>query len=256
MNSPIETHRNFKEILDRLESFSRSEKIPVEILEEITADGSSLPIVKLELKSLSDTPKKVLISGGIHGDEPAGVETICEFMENKLYKPHLHHWQITILPCLNPSGYQRDSRNNYEDKDLNRLFKLSSTSKEVEIAQKILEIPFDLTLEFHEDCDSNGYYLFQKENFLSNPPLGRKILEAVEPIMEINKSAEIEELPADNGLISQLKEPDGMDWWPMALYSYHVGCKRSFTLETAPIFPMNVRVSAHLKAIATALECY
>ncbi len=255
MTSP--THpRSFKIILDRLEAFSRFEKIPLEVLGEISANGETLPILKLELNPHSEAQKSVLISGGIHGDEPAGVETICEFLSNKLYTPFLKDWQITILPCLNPSGYQKDTRNNYDDQDLNRLFKLSTSSTEVEIAQKVLTSPFDLTLELHEDCDSDGYYLFQKENLLSEPPLGRKILNAVEPIMPINRSSEIEEIPADNGLINRLKEPDEMPWWPMALYSYFIGCKRCFTLETTPKLPMDVRVKAHLKAIATALNEY
>jgi murein peptide amidase A len=255
MTSP--THpRSFKTIIDRLEAFSRLEKIPLEVLGEISADGETLPILKLELNPHSEAQKSVLISGGIHGDEPAGVETICEFLTNKLYTPFLKDWQITILPCLNPSGYQRDTRNNYDDKDLNRLFKLSTSSTEVEIAQKVLTSPFDLTLELHEDCDSDGYYLFQKENLLSEPPLGRMILNAIEPIMPINRNSEIEEIPADNGLINRLKEPGEMPWWPMALYSYFIGCKRCFTLETSPKLPMDVRVKAHLKAIETALNEY
>jgi murein peptide amidase A len=248
--------RSFKIILDRLEAFSQAEKIPLEILGEIIADGEPLPILKLELNPQSTPKKKVLISGGIHGDEPAGVETICEFLEKKLYISFLKAWKITVLPCLNPSGYQRNTRNNYEGKDLNRLFKLSSSSTEVEIAQKTLDPAFDLTLELHEDCDSDGYYIFQKENLQSDPPLGRKILAAVESIMPINRSSEIEEIPADNGLIIKLKEPDEMLWWPMALYSYDIGCQRSFTLETTPKLPMDIRVKAHLKAIETALNQY
>ncbi len=249
--------RSFKAILSRIETFSRSEKIPIEVLGKIYADNKNLPILKLELNPESKSLKKVLISGGIHGDEPAGVETICEFLENKLYIPFLKDWNITILPCLNPSGYQRNTRNNHEDKDLNRLFKLSPPeTTEVESAQKVLDSLFDLTLELHEDCDSDGYYLFQKENLLSDPPLGREVLNAVEPIMPINKNSEIEEIPAENGLILRLKDPSEMPWWPMALYSYHIGCKRCFTLETTPVFPMETRVKAHLKAIETALSKY
>jgi len=256
MNSPI-TPRSYKVILDRLNAFSRSANIPLEVLGKIFSDGESLPIIKLELNSESKTQKQVLISGGIHGDEPAGIETICEFLEKKLYIPFLRDWHIEILPCLNPSGYQRNTRNNYEDKDLNRLFKLVSSSTEIEIIQKVLDNnPFDLTLELHEDSDSDGYYLFQKENQLSNPPLGRIILNSVEPIMPINRNSMIEENFADNGLINRLKEPNEMPWWPMALYSYHVGCQRCFTLETTPKFSMEIRIKAHLKAIETALTHY
>ena len=148
--------RSFKTILARMERFSSSEKIPIEVLGEISLDNEVIPIVKLEIKCQSKKPKKkVLISACIHGDEPAGVETICNFLENKNYLPFLTDWNITILPCLNPTGYQRNTRNNYENKDLNRLFKLSSSAKEVEIAKKVLQPIFDLTLELHEDSESN-----------------------------------------------------------------------------------------------------
>ena len=255
MNYPT-INRSFKSILTRLKNFALLEKIPIEILGEVFADNESLPIIKLNLNLQSKCQKKVLISGGIHGDEPAGVETICKFLENKMYTPFLKDWEITFLPCLNPSGYQRNTRNNHENKDLNRLFKQANSTQEVEIVKKVLKLPFDLTLELHEDNDSDGYYLFQKENFFSNPSLGRKILNAVETIMPINKSSEIEKIPAEKGLITQIKEPNEMTCWPMAIYSYHIGSKRCFTLETTPKLPMKSRVESHLKAIETALREY
>ena len=65
---------------------------------------------------------------------------------------------------------------------------------------------------------------------------------------------EIEEMPADRGLLGRLSEPDEMELWPMALYAYTRGCRHVFTLETSPSLPMEVRVKAHLLAIQTALE--
>ena len=41
------------------------------------------PIKKIILGD--SKPRRALISAGIHGDEPAGIETICVFLESKKY---------------------------------------------------------------------------------------------------------------------------------------------------------------------------
>jgi hypothetical protein len=45
---------------------------------------------------------KALISAGIHGDEPSGVETICTLLENNRFEIFLEEWELTFLPCINP----------------------------------------------------------------------------------------------------------------------------------------------------------
>lgn len=72
--------------------------------------------------------------------------------------------------------------------------------------------------------------------------------------MPLNDLPEIEEMPADRGLLSRLSDPQDMAWWPMAVYAYARGCRRVFTLETATGFPMETRVQAHRSAIETALS--
>ena len=44
---------------------------------------------------------KALISAGIHGDEPSGIETICAFLENNKYENFSEDWELTFLPCIN-----------------------------------------------------------------------------------------------------------------------------------------------------------
>ncbi len=200
-------------------------------------------------------PRRALISAGIHGDEPGGVETLLKFLEQKEYENYINEWEFTLLPCINPSGLNAGTRENAEAIDLNRKFREANPPEEVQYAQSFFDKPFDLDIELHEDYDSPGYYLFQKEDEPVSP-LGRSILDEVAKIMPLNISEEIEELPADNGLLARLSDPEEMDWWPMALYAYSRGCKKIVTLETATSFPMETRVRAHLKAIEIALARY
>ena len=197
---------------------------------------------------------KAMISAGIHGDEPSGVEAICSFLENNRFDNFSDEWELTFLPCLNPYGYEHGLRENHEGKDLNRLFKHESPPTEVRFAKSIFESSYDLTIELHEDFMTPGYYLYQKGTHAEDDLLGKKILQAVKNIMPINLNGEIDGCSAQGGIIVQGNEP--MDWWPMALYSLSKGTRRCLTLETATKLSMDARIEAHLVAIDTALNYF
>jgi hypothetical protein len=243
--------RHFDDIVARLKASLNPEGELTEVA-ALSAGHREYPLIKIVMGK--GNPRRVLISGGIHGDEPAGVETLCAFLENKLYKDFLDTWEFTLLPCINPSGFELGIRNNQDDIDLNRMFKEATTPQEVDFVKTVLDQPYDLDLELHEDVDSPGYYLYQKDQSTELSSLGRAILDRVESIHPLNLAEKIEEVPADRGLLSRLSEPDEMEWWPMALYAYTRGCSHVCTLETSPDLPMDVRVQAHLLAIQTALE--
>ena len=197
---------------------------------------------------------KAMISAGIHGDEPSGVEAICSFLENNRFENFSDEWELTFLPCLNPYGYEHGLRENHEGKDLNRLFKHESPPTEVRFAKSIFDSSYDLTIELHEDFMTPGYYLYQKGTHAEDDLLGKKILQAVKNIMPINLNGEIDGCSAQGGIIVQGNEP--MDWWPMALYSLSKGTRRCLTLETATKLSMDARIEAHLVAIDTALNYF
>ncbi len=198
---------------------------------------------------------KALISAGIHGDEPGGVETICAFLENNRFESFSEEWELTFLPCINPYGYEYGLRENQDGMDLNRLFKHKNPPKEVAFAQSVFEKPYELTIELHEDFMSSGYYLYQQGTHPEDDQLGPLILQRVKNIMPINLNDEIDERSAQEGIMVQ-EDFSTMDWWPMALYSLSKGTKRCLTLETATKFSMDKRVEAHLTAIDTALNYF
>ena len=174
-----QTKRSYSKLINRL-SKTLNNNVQTSTLGHIKyLQIKNIPSIKIILGN--HNPRKALISAGIHGDEPAGIETICSFVENGRYKTHLDQWEITILPCINPYGFENDTRENHENKDLNRFFKDHNPPLEVQLAKSIFKPSyFDLTIELHEDCDSHGYYLFQKSNKPNELEIGVKIIEALE----------------------------------------------------------------------------
>ncbi len=243
--------RNYSEIPARLASALDGSMRPVH-LGSVYNNLASYPIEKIVVGH--GHSKRVLISAGIHGDEPAGVETICSFIERKVYLKLIKDWEITLIPCINPFGYERGTRANHEGIDLNRLFKSSSPPREVALVQSVFDRPFDLTIELHEDEDSSGYYLFHSAASDLKTDLAANILNEVQKVMPVNRDSMIDGFPAKEGIISRVSELGSMDWWPMALYALSKGTRICLTLETAPRFPIENRVNAHLQAIRTALD--
>lgn len=246
--------RDYNAILQRLSSLAASPDKQIQAITEISNNGRVYPIMKISLNAGDGKKKRVLISAGIHGDEPSGVETACAFLERGEFKRFERDWEITLLPCLNPFGFEYATRENHEKKDLNRFFKYHPPPREIVPIQQILNRPFDLTLELHEDSDSPGYYLFQRIETHSKRSLGRRILDEVEKTMAINLNEKIDGMAANRGLIEWTPDADAMKWWPMAVYAASRGSRFCFTLETASGFSMNARVDAHLTAIRTALD--
>ena len=215
---------------------------------------STYPLIKLVLGK--GNPRRVLISAGIHGDEPAGIITILSFLENHHYSSYINKWEITLLPCINPHGYEYETRENHDEKDLNRLFKEAQSVTEVSFAQSVLSTPFELTIELREDNESSGYYLYQKGIDVKDDKIGFEIIDVIKNIMPINMDDEIDGTSADRGVIGKAIDISKMDWWPMALYGLSKGVERCLTLETASQFDMSIRMNAHLTAIKTALNYY
>jgi len=246
-----QTIRKYSDIRERLISSLDGKLVP---LGKVEARSSSHLIEKVVLGS--GNPKRVLISAGIHGDEPAGVETICSLIETRDYLDFMPKWEITLLPCINPFGYERGTRINLEGMDLNRQFKSPAPPKEVALVQSVFDRAFDMTIELHEDEDSSGYYLYQSVASDLMTDLTFHILNEVQKVMPINGDSTIDDMPARDGAIERVSDVETMDWWPMALFALSKGTRLCLTLESTQQFPIKTRVDAHLTAIRTALNFF
>ena len=136
--------RNYSEFVNRLRN-ALNHNSQTSTLGHIKSSTKKYPFKKILLGA--HNPKRVLISAGIHGDEPAGVESVCAFLESGRYKAHLDEWEITILPCINPYGFENDTRENHDNQDLNRLFKDQLPPLEVQLAKSTFKPSyFDITI--------------------------------------------------------------------------------------------------------------
>jgi protein MpaA len=190
--------------------------------------------------------RAIYISAGIHGDEPAGPLAVRELLAENRWPPGVAVW---LCPCLNPVGFDRGVRENADGADLNRDYRgLKTAEIRAHVAWLEKQPNFECALCLHEDWESHGFYLYER-NRDRRPPLAPGIIEAVKEICPIDESPEIEGRPAMRGVINVDDEPEARELWPETLYLTVAKTAQCCTLEAPSDFPLAVRVAALVAAV-------
>jgi hypothetical protein len=91
----------------------------------------------ISLKNSRGKTCKILLTAGVHGDEPAGVEAVLHLLENERSEL-LEQFSFAIVPCINPSGYVHNTRENGQGADINRSFEEDHVN-EVHLIKDLLQ---------------------------------------------------------------------------------------------------------------------
>ena len=195
---------------------------------------------------------RIYISTGIHGDEPAGPLAALRLMQANQWPANA---EIILHPCLNPTGFSLNRRDNGQGIDLNRDY-LDLQSAEVRahtawLAQQPL---FDLCLCLHEDWEAHGFYVYEL-NPERQPSLAEAIIAGVVKVCPIDQSAMIEGRNASGGIIRPDLDPLARPQWPEAFWLLTHKTRLSYTLEAPSDFPLTIRVNALVHGVNAALAC-
>jgi protein MpaA len=199
---------------------------------------------------IQDT-KRVYLSAGIHGDEPAGPIAALRLLQENKWPENFDLW---FCPCLNPLGFALNTRENNRGIDLNRDYRQPTTE---EIAAHIAWVErqpiFDLCLLLHEDWESHGFYLYE-QNPEGRRSLAEPMIEAVSKVCPIDPNDLIEGRPAKNGIIRPNIDLNSRPQWPEAFYLITHKTRQSYTLEAPSDYPLSTRVDALVTAVNEALK--
>lgn len=195
--------------------------------------------------------KRIYISAGIHGDEPASPLAALRLLQENRWPDYLELW---LCPCLNPIGFTLNTRTNVQGLDLNRGY-LNPVAEEIlaHIAWLEKQPKFDLCMMLHEDWESHGFYLYE-QNPEGRPSFAEKMIEAVEKVCPIDGSEIIEGRAAKGGIVRPNVDPKSRPDWPEAFYLITHKTRRSYTVEAPSDFPLPVRVNALVAAVQAVVE--
>lgn len=235
--------RDFGKIIDRLKRLD----LPLKIIGTV----NDFPIHLLQLESFTDANKKVLITGGVHGDEPAGVEAVLQFLARDNTEL-LKRFSFVVIPCVNPYGYVHDTRENSDGIDINRSFEEEKVSEVVILKHAFGQTQFTLTIDFHEDYEATGFYLYEGKR--DKKYLGPKIANAVQSIGPIDT----EDSGEDTSEITTGVYKVASKWGTQGLAPYllHYHSEHVIITETPTVWQLEQRAALHLGVLDTVLSYF
>jgi protein MpaA len=241
--------RDYGEIVQRLRALPRHEW-------RISRVGEvwGYPFLRVTRKVSAKAPT-ILLTAGIHGEEPGSVEGALRWLERGEWR----RWRVNwfVLPCINPYGWERNQRRNAQRRDINRQFRNITDCPEAELVKRLLEgRRFLFSIDLHEDVDASGYYLYELRK--GPPYIGERIVAAVSRIIPINRDKVIDGSQTTGlALIRRETDVDGLNRrprWPMAYHVFLQGTGHILGSETPVRFPLQQRARAHIVVLRTALR--
>jgi predicted double-glycine peptidase/predicted deacylase len=242
----------------------------------VQTDAGVHPIFAALTKNYRSDLPRIILSAGIHGEEPAGVYALLEFMNRGIVK-YLAHFSFLILPCLNPYGFTRGVRFGSGVCDLNRSFNNGAASPEVAAVKDLLRKypgPYRLAIDLHEtdtymprgrelsvENIPAGFYMYETTR-TGRPVLGPVILKEIRNCAHpISRRRSVYGAECRQGLIASIppENPDypalpefnsTLDWY--LLKNGHTD--HFIATETPTAWPLKRRIAVQKKALTQALN--
>jgi hypothetical protein len=207
-----------------------------------------LDLLRIDIPAREPAVARLAVFAGTHGDEPAPVVTVLEFLEERLWErsPSL---AFSVFPCLNPTGYDLGTRENKDGIDLNRQFARDEVPEVRTLRAAVANDTFDAFLDAHEDPEEVGFYAYAFFNDSSWP---RLIVEAVAEQGPIIDTPEADDQPVEGGVVAhgdeetrdeRFREYMARGEWPLPFYLYDLGIRDFMTTETPGLIDLATRVA-------------
>jgi hypothetical protein len=194
---------------------------------------------------------KTGIFAGIHGDEPAGILALADFVRRLDESPLLgRDYQLWIYPLCNPTGFVDGTRHSRSGRDLNREFWKNSAEPEVVLLEREIRAQnFHGIISLHSDDTSDGVYGFARGATLTRHLL-QPALAAAQAALPLNKGSHIDGFHAVDGIIETAY--DGILTAPPETQP----APFEIILETPHLAPLDLQRQAFVLALGEILSKY
>ncbi len=201
-------------------------------------DATRYPLMLIHTREWDADKPAILITGGIHGYETSGVHGALAFALDQANQYH-STFNLVIVPCVSPWGYETINRWNPDAVDPNRSFAQHGQAPEADALMDVLaqqQWQFIAHIDLHETTDSDnsefrpalaardgvthdnwdipdGFYLVD-DSAHPTPEFQRAIIQQVAQITHIappdNNGCIIGAPLQDRGVIHYAKDPLGL----------------------------------------------
>jgi protein MpaA len=218
-----------------------SQNLSLRTLGHVTYRDRRYALWLVSYSAVPDPRYHILISAGIHGDEPAGVEAAVQTIEAMARgEPAFSNAQVDVVPLVNPWGWIRDLRVNGDGLDINRDF-VDFETDEADILKALLcRQRYDLTLDLHEDSRHDGFYsyAYDETDAGAAPALAQELA--------AGRGVPLRRVDGNDGFIRVTRPDTGRPHKPtLAWYARTHVTRRAYILETPSKRNLTERVALH-----------
>lgn len=168
------------------------------------SNGEPLWIPRFHFQRTQTVKQRIQVGifAGIHGDEPAGILGVMDFIRELDENPELgRDFELWIYPVCNPGGYLDRTRESRTGTDLNREFWQGTREPEVRLLEREIRArQFDGIISLHSDDTSSGFYGYARGNVLAKELLA-PALDAAEQAQGRDGRSCIDGFEAVNGIV-------------------------------------------------------
>jgi len=247
-------HRLFSLVDDLRERSIGSDHLFYSEIGSFCHDGTpyALPRFLFLGPGADDSPVRIAIFAGIHGDEPETTEAALEFLRRLSENPErARGYQLFVYPVCNPTGLEDGTRHSRGGVDLNREFWQASRQPEVYYLERELGVlAFQGVISLHADDTADGVYAFVRGATLTEA-LARPAIAAAEKYLPRATGEVIDNFPARDALICNHCY-DGILTHPAELRPVPF----EIIFETPNLAPSHLQVEATVAALDRILEEY
>lgn len=249
MSEAVEAGLNYAEVERRIEALDRS-VVSVGVLGSVFG----YDIKALKVGTREEGKRQILMTGGVHGDEPAGVEAVLSFLEGPV-EGYLDQFFFAVVPCANPSGLDLGTRKNKAGQDINRAMSDDKVAESLLLRKFVAGKRFDVFFDHHEDYEATGFYMYEAQR--EDKLLGVEIVEAIKEIGPVDGDENTDEgldLPISEGLFGINPKWHKHGW---SAYAYYENSDHVVLCETpSTAWDLDRRVKAHRIAQVMTLDHY
>lgn len=218
---------------------------------EVIGMQRGLPVYRMRREGGRPEARRMYVSAGIHGDEPAGPLALIELIEEGF---DFFGIGVEMFPALNPDGLRAGARTNIYGVDLNRDYRGPRTAEVLAHISVIQRLPrIGVALSLHEDWEAEGSYIYQL-NRSGGAGWAMDLLDAMAAHIPADPRCEIDGRRAEGGVIRPMVHPSDRSDWPEAIFLWEKVCSMSYTLETPSGLPLGRRCAALKAGVCRAAE--
>ncbi|MFD2166184.1 M14 family metallocarboxypeptidase [Thalassotalea euphylliae] len=149
--------RSYKsEVVEKVNALSS--KWNIEQYGALSYDEGKYPLFAIKSNDWDMSKPTALVTGGVHGYETSGVQGAIQFADTEMAN-YTHVFNVVVLPCISPWGYETINRWNPKAIDPNRSFYADSPAEESAKAMAYIHSLLGevfIHIDLHETTDTDN----------------------------------------------------------------------------------------------------